>query len=109
MLCICPALSGKTASDLISWPDAHTEDIFLLRFLNLSLSLSVSLSSALQVDVTVDLRPLEPEMSLHRDIVLLLRCEKSVNWVIKAHNIIGKLHIVVCRLVHAQLNPSSFP
>ncbi|XP_060775716.1 transforming growth factor beta receptor type 3 isoform X2 [Neoarius graeffei] len=51
-------------------------------------------SSALQVDVTVDLRPEEPEIPLHRDIVLLLRCDKSVNWVIKAHNIIGKLHIV---------------
>ncbi|KAF4079279.1 hypothetical protein AMELA_G00191150 [Ameiurus melas] len=51
-------------------------------------------SSALQVDVTVDLRPMDPEIPLHRDIVLLLRCEKSVNWVIKAHSIIGRLHIV---------------
>ncbi|MCI4375486.1 hypothetical protein PGIGA_G00110020 [Pangasianodon gigas] len=51
-------------------------------------------SSALQVDVTVDLRPVEPEIPLHRDIVLLLRCDKSVNWVIKAQSIIGKLHIV---------------
>ncbi|XP_046710876.1 transforming growth factor beta receptor type 3 isoform X2 [Silurus meridionalis] len=51
-------------------------------------------SSALQVDVTVDLRPVEPDMPLHRDIVLLLRCEKSVNWVIKAYSVIGKLHIV---------------
>ncbi|TVK90590.1 Transforming growth factor beta receptor type 3 [Bagarius yarrelli] len=51
-------------------------------------------SSALQVDVTVDLQPVEPEIPLHRDIVLLLRCDKAVNWVIKAHNIIGKLHIV---------------
>ncbi|KAG7326356.1 hypothetical protein KOW79_009757 [Hemibagrus wyckioides] len=53
-----------------------------------------SSSSALQVDVMVDLKPVEPETPLHRDIVLLLKCEKSVNWVIKAHNIIGKLHIV---------------
>ncbi|KAM9481970.1 transforming growth factor beta receptor type 3 isoform 1-T1 [Clarias gariepinus] len=51
-------------------------------------------SSALQVDVTVDLRPVEPEIPMHRNIVLLLRCDKSVNWVIKAHSIIGKLHIV---------------
>ncbi|GAA6069242.1 transforming growth factor beta receptor type 3, partial [Tachysurus ichikawai] len=68
-----------------------------------------SSSSALQVDVTVDLKPVEPEIPLHRDIVLLLRCEKSVNWVIKAHSIIGKLHIVVCRHVYAQSNPKSFP
>ncbi|XP_036426333.1 transforming growth factor beta receptor type 3 isoform X2 [Colossoma macropomum] len=51
-------------------------------------------SSAFQVDVTVDLRPLEGEIPLHRDVVLLLRCEKSVNWVIEAHSIIGKLQIV---------------
>ncbi|KAI4899965.1 hypothetical protein NFI96_025705, partial [Prochilodus magdalenae] len=51
-------------------------------------------SSAFQVDVTVDLRPLEEEITLHRDIVLLLRCEKSVNWVIEAHSINGKLRIV---------------
>lgn len=75
---------------------------------SLFLSRSVSLSSALQVDVTVDLRPMDPEIRLHRDIVLLLRCEKSVNWVIKAHNIIGRLHIVVCRHVYAQMNPKSF-
>lgn len=68
-----------------------------------------SLSSALQVDVTVDLRPEELEIPLHRDIVLLLRCDKSVNWVIKAHSIIGKLHIVVRRHVYAQLYPKSFP
>lgn len=51
-------------------------------------------SSALQVDVTVDLRPMEPDVPLHRDVVLLLRCEQSVNWVIEARNIIGKLQIV---------------
>ncbi|XP_037390881.1 transforming growth factor beta receptor type 3 isoform X1 [Pygocentrus nattereri] len=51
-------------------------------------------SSAFQVDVTVDLRPLEGEIPLHRDVVLLLRCEKSVNWVIEAHSIVGKLRIV---------------
>lgn len=105
MLRICPAFSGKMASVLISWPDTDTEDSFLLHFLDLSVSLAFfSLSSALQVDVTVDLRPEEPEIPLHRDIVLLLRCDKSVNWVIKAHNIIGKLHIVVCRHVYAQLS-----
>lgn len=69
----------------------------------LFLSHSVSLNSALQVDVTVDLRPASPEIRLHCDIVLLLRCEKSVNWVIKAQNIIGKLHIVVCWTVESKI------
>ncbi|XP_026882143.2 transforming growth factor beta receptor type 3 isoform X2 [Electrophorus electricus] len=51
-------------------------------------------SSAFQVDVIVDLRPLEVAGPLLRDVVLLLRCEKSVNWVIRVHDIRGRLHIV---------------
>ncbi|XP_066519793.1 transforming growth factor beta receptor type 3 isoform X2 [Hoplias malabaricus] len=61
-------------------------------------------SSAFQVDVTVDLRPLEGEFPLHRDVVLLLRCEKSVNWVIKAHSIVGKLDIVTSDSVSLSTN-----
>uniref|UniRef100_A0A8C7VK77 Transforming growth factor, beta receptor III n=1 Tax=Oncorhynchus mykiss TaxID=8022 RepID=A0A8C7VK77_ONCMY len=51
-------------------------------------------SSAFQVDVIVDLRPLEADVPLKRKVVLLLKCEKSVNWVIKAHSVIGKLDVV---------------
>lgn len=51
--------------------------------------------SAFQVDVIVELRPLEDDTRLYRDVVLLLKCAKSVNWVIKVHNVIGKLDIVV--------------
>lgn len=59
------------------------------------LSLSLALSSAFQVDVIVDIRPLDGDAPLHHNIVLILKCEKPVNWVIKAHSIIGKLDIVV--------------
>lgn len=51
-------------------------------------------SSAFQVDVIVELRPLEDDAPLHRDVVLVLKCAKSVNWVIKAHNVIGRLDVV---------------
>ncbi|KAG5275895.1 hypothetical protein AALO_G00125710 [Alosa alosa] len=52
-------------------------------------------SSAFQVDVIVDLRPMEADIpSLHRDVVLLLKCEKPVNWVIKAHRVYGRLEVV---------------
>lgn len=51
-------------------------------------------SSAFQVDVIVELRPLEDDAPLHRDVVLLLKCAKSVNWVIKAHSVIGSLDVV---------------
>ncbi|XP_049575806.1 transforming growth factor beta receptor type 3 [Syngnathus scovelli] len=51
-------------------------------------------SSAFQVEVIVELRPLEDDATLHRDVVLLLKCVKSVNWVIKSHNVVGKLTVV---------------
>lgn len=51
-------------------------------------------SSAFQVDVIVDLQPLEDDAPLHRNVVLILKCAKAVNWVIKAHRVIGKLDVV---------------
>lgn len=50
-------------------------------------------SSAFQVDVVVELQPLAAEL-LHRDVVLVLRCSKSVNWVIRSRDIIGKLEVL---------------
>ncbi|XP_071343337.1 transforming growth factor beta receptor type 3 [Trachinotus anak] len=61
-------------------------------------------SSAFQVDVIVDLRPLEDDAPLHRDVVLLLKCSKSVNWVIKAHRVIGKLDVVASDTVSVSSN-----
>ncbi|XP_076583150.1 transforming growth factor beta receptor type 3 [Chaetodon auriga] len=61
-------------------------------------------SSAFQVDVIVELRPLEDDAPLHRDVVLLLKCAKSVNWVIKAHNVIGVLHVVASDTVSVSSN-----
>ncbi|XP_075935364.1 transforming growth factor beta receptor type 3 [Anarhichas minor] len=61
-------------------------------------------SSAFQVDVIVDLRPLEDDAPLHRDVVLLLKCAKSVNWVIKAHSVIGKLVVEASDTVSASVN-----
>ncbi|KAF7653085.1 hypothetical protein LDENG_00087540, partial [Lucifuga dentata] len=61
-------------------------------------------SSAFQVDVIVDLRPLEDDAPLHRDVVLLLKCAKPVNWVVKAHSVIGKLHVVTSDTVSVNSN-----
>ncbi|XP_072294404.1 transforming growth factor beta receptor type 3 [Eucyclogobius newberryi] len=51
-------------------------------------------SSAFQVDVIVELQPLEDNGPLHRDVVLILKCAKAVNWVIKAHRVIGNLEVL---------------
>ncbi|XP_066548601.1 transforming growth factor beta receptor type 3 isoform X2 [Amia ocellicauda] len=51
-------------------------------------------SSAFQVDVIVDISPLNTDQTLHRDLVLILKCEKAVNWVIKSHGVIGNLEVL---------------
>ncbi|KAM6963097.1 transforming growth factor beta receptor type 3 [Aplochiton taeniatus] len=61
-------------------------------------------SSAFQVDVIVDLRPLIPDRPLHRDVVLLLKCDKSVNWVIKAHSVIGQLDVLTSDTISLSSN-----
>uniref|UniRef100_A0A9J8CU57 Transforming growth factor, beta receptor III n=1 Tax=Cyprinus carpio carpio TaxID=630221 RepID=A0A9J8CU57_CYPCA len=72
---------------VLSGPD-HDQEVHIIELQ------APNSSSAFQVDVIVDLRPLDGDAPLHRDVVLLLKCEKSVNWVIKAHSVIGKLDIV---------------
>ncbi|XP_061593518.1 transforming growth factor beta receptor type 3 [Cololabis saira] len=50
-------------------------------------------SSTLQVDVTVDLRPLKDGDLVIRDVVLLLKSARSVNWVVKTLDVHGRLDI----------------
>ncbi|XP_062469140.1 transforming growth factor beta receptor type 3 isoform X2 [Pezoporus occidentalis] len=50
--------------------------------------------SAFQVDIIVDIKPSQPGTKLVRDVVLILKCKKSVNWVIKSHDVQGKLEVI---------------
>ncbi|XP_051986171.1 transforming growth factor beta receptor type 3-like [Xyrauchen texanus] len=72
---------------VLSGPD-HDQEVHIIELQ------APNSSSAFQVDVIVDIRPLDGDAPLHRDVVLLLKCVKSVNWVIKVHSVIGKLDIV---------------
>lgn len=55
--------------------------------------------SAFQVDIIIDIRPSRPDTTLVRDLVLILKCRKSVNWVIKSHDIKGKLEVIATNSV----------
>ncbi|XP_069795291.1 transforming growth factor beta receptor type 3 isoform X2 [Narcine bancroftii] len=48
-----------------------------------------------KVDVVVDIRPIHADTILSRNILLILKCEKAVNWVIKSHDVSGKLEVVI--------------
>ncbi|KAM4721115.1 transforming growth factor beta receptor type 3 [Rhinophrynus dorsalis] len=50
--------------------------------------------SSFQLDITIDIRPLHPDAKLVRNLVLILKCRKAVNWVIKAHDVQGKLEVL---------------
>ncbi|XP_023195262.1 transforming growth factor beta receptor type 3 [Xiphophorus maculatus] len=68
-------------------------------------------SSAFQVDVIVDLRPLKDNDSVVRDVILVLRCAKSVHWVVKVHNVQGNLEVVASDTVtiNSQMEEKTFP
>lgn len=50
--------------------------------------------SSFQVDIIIDIMPSNPDAKLSKNLVLILKCEKAVHWVIKTHNIAGKLHVL---------------
>ncbi|KAM4739258.1 transforming growth factor beta receptor type 3 isoform 2-T2 [Anableps anableps] len=68
-------------------------------------------SSAFQVDVIVDLRPLKDDEFVSRDVILVLRCAKSVHWVVKTHNVQGMLEVVASDTVtvSSQMQEMTFP
>ncbi|XP_060088164.1 transforming growth factor beta receptor type 3 [Heteronotia binoei] len=55
--------------------------------------------SAFQVDIIVDIRPSRPDITLVRDLVLILKCRKFVNWVIKSHDVKGQLEAIAANSV----------
>ncbi|XP_015210713.2 transforming growth factor beta receptor type 3 isoform X1 [Lepisosteus oculatus] len=56
-------------------------------------------SSAFQVDVVVDIRPLDSDAALRRDLVLVLKCQKSVNWVVEPRGLAGRLEVLTSETV----------
>ncbi|XP_028678450.1 transforming growth factor beta receptor type 3-like isoform X1 [Erpetoichthys calabaricus] len=51
------------------------------------------LKISLQVDVLVTLQPPAKEKHTWADLVLILKSDASVNWIIKAHGMRGRLHV----------------
>lgn len=101
LFCTCWT-SGITSSVLIYWPDTGNmmdwKKVESRNFLACWLTLPCfSISSAFQVDIIIDIRPSRPDTTLVRDLVLILKCRKSVNWVIKSHDVQGRLEAIVSK------------
>nr|XP_044994180.1 transforming growth factor beta receptor type 3 [Jaculus jaculus] len=50
--------------------------------------------SAFQVDIIIDIRPSREAPEVVKNLVLILKCKKSVNWVIKSFNVKGDLKVI---------------
>lgn len=54
-----------------------------------------STHSAFQVDIIIDIRPSREDLEVVKNLILILKCKKSVNWVIKSFDVKGNLKVVV--------------
>ncbi|ELW72634.1 Transforming growth factor beta receptor type 3 [Tupaia chinensis] len=49
---------------------------------------------AFQVDIIIDIRPAQEDPEVVKNLILILKCKKSVNWVIKSFDVKGNLKVV---------------
>lgn len=54
-----------------------------------------SIHSAFQVDIIIDIRPSRKDPEVVKNLILILKCKKSVNWVIKSFDVKGNLKVIV--------------
>ncbi|XP_014635645.1 PREDICTED: transforming growth factor beta receptor type 3 [Ceratotherium simum simum] len=50
--------------------------------------------SAFQVDIIIDIRPSRKDPEVVKNLILILKCKKSVNWVIKSFDVKGNLKVL---------------
>ncbi|XP_043819828.1 transforming growth factor beta receptor type 3 [Dromiciops gliroides] len=50
--------------------------------------------SVFQVDIVIDIRPFRKEPEVVKHLVLILKCKKAVNWVIKSYDVQGSLKVI---------------
>ncbi|XP_007428170.1 transforming growth factor beta receptor type 3 isoform X1 [Python bivittatus] len=81
-------LQPKTAEGCVISSVAQNREVHIIELI------APDSNSAFQVDIIIDIRPSRPDTTLVRDLVLILQCRKSVNWVIKSHDVKGKLEAI---------------
>uniref|UniRef100_F7B8Z7 Transforming growth factor beta receptor 3 n=1 Tax=Monodelphis domestica TaxID=13616 RepID=F7B8Z7_MONDO len=50
--------------------------------------------SAFQVDIVIDIRPFRKDPEMVKHLVLILKCKKAVNWVVKSYDVKGSLKVI---------------
>nr|XP_021493570.1 transforming growth factor beta receptor type 3 [Meriones unguiculatus]XP_021493571.1 transforming growth factor beta receptor type 3 [Meriones unguiculatus] len=73
---------------LSSWPQEKEVHIIEL------LTPNSNPYSAFQVDIIIDIRPARDNPEVVKNLVLILKCKKPVNWVIKSFDVKGNLKVI---------------
>ncbi|XP_043941595.1 transforming growth factor beta receptor type 3 [Protopterus annectens] len=64
--------------------------------------------STFQVDIIIDIRQLQSDTMLVQDLVLILKCMNSVNWVIKSRDVKGTLEVITPNSLTFDKDPENF-
>ncbi|XP_044530774.1 transforming growth factor beta receptor type 3 [Gracilinanus agilis] len=65
--------------------------------------------SAFQVDIVIDIRPFRKDPEVVKHLVLILKCKKAVNWVVKSYDVKGSLKVIIIMQVSAPGDSSGWP
>ncbi|XP_074077792.1 transforming growth factor beta receptor type 3 [Macrotis lagotis] len=83
-------LQPKMAEGCIMSSPPHGQEIHIIELI----TPNSNPYSAFQVDIVIDIRPFRKEPEVVKQLVLILKCKKAVNWVIKSYDVKGSLKAI---------------
>ncbi|XP_051855968.1 transforming growth factor beta receptor type 3 [Antechinus flavipes] len=83
-------LQPKTAEGCIMSSLPHGQEVHIIELI----TPNSNPYSAFQVDIVIDIRPFRKEPEMVKHVVLILKCKKAVNWVIKSYDVKGSLKVI---------------
>ncbi|KAL6055272.1 hypothetical protein STEG23_002452, partial [Scotinomys teguina] len=81
-------LQPKPAEGCILSSQSQEKEVHIIELI------SPNSNSNLQVDVIIEIRPVREGPEVAKDLVLILRCKKAVNWVITSFDVKGNLKVI---------------
>ncbi|XP_006899023.1 PREDICTED: transforming growth factor beta receptor type 3 isoform X1 [Elephantulus edwardii] len=83
-------LQPKTAEGCVMSSQPQDKEVHIIELI----SPNSNPYSAFQVDIIVDIRPFQKDLEVLKNLILILKCKKSVNWVIKSFDVKGNLKVI---------------
>nr|O88393.1 RecName: Full=Transforming growth factor beta receptor type 3; Short=TGF-beta receptor type 3; Short=TGFR-3; AltName: Full=Betaglycan; AltName: Full=Transforming growth factor beta receptor III; Short=TGF-beta receptor type III; Flags: Precursor [Mus musculus]AAC28564.1 betaglycan [Mus musculus] len=83
-------LQPKAAEGCVLASQPHEKEVHIIELI----SPNSNPYSTFQVDIIIDIRPAREDPEVVKNLVLILKCKKSVNWVIKSFDVKGNLKVI---------------